>query len=84
MSISASERKRIAALVGCNEQFLYQCLTGRNAMEVKEAVRVERDSQLAVRRWHLRSRDWWECWPELVGTEGAPPVPSTEPVSGAA
>jgi DNA-binding transcriptional regulator YdaS (Cro superfamily) len=29
-----------------------------------------------IRRWHLRPDDWHRIWPELVGAEGAPPVPT--------
>ena len=79
MTLAAAERRQIAQLVGCNEQFLYQCLTGRNAMDVREAVRVERESEYRIRRWDLRTKDWWQCWPELIGTPGAPdPTPATQ------
>jgi hypothetical protein len=46
-------------------------------MEPKMAVRLERNTNQRVRRWQVRQADWHEVWPELVGTEGAPPVPST-------
>lgn len=26
-------------------------------------------------RWEMFPDDWWQLWPELVGTEGAPAVP---------
>jgi DNA-binding transcriptional regulator YdaS (Cro superfamily) len=68
----------MAALAGIDEQYLYQCLTGRKAMLAREAVRVERVLGGRVRRWHLRQKDWHENWPELIGTEGAPPVPTQE------
>jgi len=77
MSImSAAERRAIADQVGADEQYLYQCLTGRKAMKAKEAVRIERESGQRVRRWQLRQRDWYTIWPDLVGTDGAPPVPA--------
>ena len=28
-------------------------------------------------RWHLRPDDWHRIWPELIGADGAPPVPAT-------
>lgn len=71
-------RRQMAAEIGCNERFLYQCLTGRNAMQPLDAVRVEVQTQGKLRRWHVRPKDWHLIWPELVGQEGAPPVP-TEP-----
>lgn len=77
MDIQPSERRELAELVKVDEQYLYQCLTGRKDMKTKEAVRVERDSGYRLRRWHLRSNDWWEHWPELIGTDGAPPIPKT-------
>lgn len=36
------------------------------------AVRIERESAGAVRRWELRPSDWDKHWPELVGAVGAP------------
>lgn len=71
-AITPQERKRLAELAGINEQYLYQCLTGRAAMEAKEARRVVRATSGALQPWHLRTKDWFEVWPELIGTEGAP------------
>ena len=31
-----------------------------------------------VARWDLRPDDWHRIWPELVGMDGAPPVPEAE------
>lgn len=76
-SLPAPDRIAAAQALGINAQFLYQCLTGRRAMEPKMAVRLERNTNQRVRRWQVRQADWHEVWPELVGTEGAPPVPST-------
>jgi DNA-binding transcriptional regulator YdaS (Cro superfamily) len=28
------------------------------------------------RRWHLRPDDWFVIWPELIGTQGAPRIPT--------
>lgn len=39
------------------------------------AVVIERESGRKVRRWALRPMDWHLIWPELIGTEGAPPIP---------
>ena len=41
-------------------------------------VALERATGGAVRRWDLRPADWWENWPELIGADGAPPVPTVE------
>lgn len=82
MDITASERQKLATELHLNEQYLYQCLTGRKDMRTDEAVRVERDSGGKLRRWHLRSNDWWLHWPELIGVEGAPEIPTTEATNG--
>lgn len=70
------ERKRLAALAGIDEQYLYQCMTGRRDMEPLNAVRVEQSTGGAVRRWQVRIKDWWKAWPELIGAPGAPKVPT--------
>lgn len=84
INITAAERREIAAQVGVDEAYLYQCLTGRKGMKVHEAVRVERDSGMRIRRWHLRSNDWWRNWPELIGAPGAPKVPKATAREGQA
>lgn len=70
-------RADMAALASISEQYLYQCLTGRRDMDATEAVRVEKATGFRVRRWQLR-KDWYLTWPELIGTEGAPKVPTAE------
>lgn len=47
-------------------------------MKVQKAVWLERASGGVLRRWHVRRKDWHLQWPELVGLEGAPPVPIPE------
>lgn len=75
MDMPANERIALAAKAGVNEQYLYQCLSGRRDMRVKLAVHVVRCSGDRVKRWDLRQNDWWEQWPELIGSPGAPAVP---------
>ena len=84
MTISAAERRELAALLGCNEQYLYQCLTGRNAMQPLDAVRAERLTGGRLRRWHVRPKDWHLIWPELIGADGAPELPKHDEVRDAA
>lgn len=74
MNMTAPERAALAEKAGVSDPYLYQCLTGRKAMKPEEAVRVERESGQAVRRWHLRRDDWHRIWPELIGQDGAPAV----------
>ena len=40
------------------------------------AALIEATSGRAVRRWHLRPRDWHRVWPELVSAKGRPPIPT--------
>ncbi len=83
MDITVNDRRQLAGLIGCNEQYLYQCLTGRNAMQPIDATRAERVTAGRLRRWHVRPKDWHLIWPELIGHEGAPPVDAVDLVHGA-
>ncbi len=69
----------LAKTAGVSEQYLYQCLSGRRRMDAAEAVRLEQVSGGRLKRWLLRSADWHLIWPELIGTEGAPTIPVTQP-----
>jgi len=77
-AISPEERAALASIAKINEQYLYQCLTGRRVMKAKEAVRVEKATGGRLRRWHV-CKDWAETWPELIGLPGAPPVDTPMP-----
>lgn len=68
--------RRLAGVLGRNPRFLWQCLTGRRALNAKAAVEAERITGGELRRWHLRPLDWHQVWPELLGAEGAPPAPA--------
>ena len=39
-------------------------------------VLIERACARRVMRWNLRPDDWHLIWPELIGADGAPAVPS--------
>lgn len=73
MLLTPSERKELAAKVQVNEQYLYQCLTGRRDMDPVEAIRVERESEGLVTRFQLCSRRGVEIWPELAQQHGTRP-----------
>lgn len=64
--ITPSDRKRLAELVRINEQYLYQCLTGRRDMGPAEAVRVERESGGELTRKQLCQNTYAAIWPELA------------------
>lgn len=39
---------------------------------------IERATDEKVKRWDLRPDDWHRIWPELIGADGAPAVPTAE------
>lgn len=60
-----------------DEASLYQALTCRGyGFKPQKCVEIEKKTNLAVRRWHLRPADWDLIWPELIGKKGAPRVPT--------
>ena len=65
--ITPDERRRLAEKVGINEQYLYQCLTGRREMSAVEAVRIEQASEGAITRKMVCTATWPDIWPELIG-----------------
>lgn len=76
-SFSPEDRQRLALKVNVNPAVLYQTLSGKgSAMSPRKCVKVERDSEQELRRWHLRPNDWHLIWPELIGAPGAPAVPA--------
>jgi len=64
--ITPDERRQLAEKVGINEQYLYQCLTGRREMSAFEAVRVEQASDGRLTRKMVCQASWQAIWPELV------------------
>jgi DNA-binding transcriptional regulator YdaS (Cro superfamily) len=64
--ITPDERRQLAEKVGINEQYLYQCLTGRREMSASEAVRVEQASEGRLTRKMVCQASWQAIWPELV------------------
>jgi DNA-binding transcriptional regulator YdaS (Cro superfamily) len=67
--ITPDERRQLAEKVGMNEQYLYQCLTGRREMSAWEAVRIEQETQGRVSRKMVCQGSWQSIWPELVGVQ---------------
>jgi DNA-binding transcriptional regulator YdaS (Cro superfamily) len=68
-TITADERRCLAKKVGINEQYLYQCLTGRREMSAWEAVRVEQQTDGRVTRKMVCQGSWRSIWPELLKDE---------------
>jgi DNA-binding transcriptional regulator YdaS (Cro superfamily) len=67
--IAPDERRALAEKVGMNEQYLYQCLSGRREMSAWEAVRIEQESGGKITRKMLCQGSWKSIWPELVGAQ---------------
>lgn len=63
--ITAEKRKQLAEKLKLNEQYLYQCLTGRRDMGPIEARRVETESDGVLTRQMLCQKTWRGIWPEL-------------------
>lgn len=59
-------RRQLAASVGVNEQYLYQCLTGRRDMNPGEARRIETETNGVLKRQMLCQKSWRSIWPELA------------------
>jgi DNA-binding transcriptional regulator YdaS (Cro superfamily) len=64
--LTAQQRQELAERVGLNEQWLYQCLSGRRDMSPAEAIRVEAASNGTVTRKMLCQGNWQRIWPELA------------------
>jgi DNA-binding transcriptional regulator YdaS (Cro superfamily) len=68
-TITADERRCLADKVGINEQYLYQCLTGRRDMSAIEAVRLEQETNGRLDRKMVCQGSWRSIWPELLKDE---------------
>ena len=55
----------------------------RKGIPIRYCAGVEEECKGEYRRWHFRPDDWHLIWPELIGTKGAPPIP-TEPEAAVA
>lgn len=69
-----------AAACGLAPAFLSQIANGVRPAPAERCADIERATAQAVMRWDLRPDDWHRIWPELIGAEGAPPVPETPPL----
>jgi DNA-binding transcriptional regulator YdaS (Cro superfamily) len=65
-AITAPERKRWAEQLGINEQYLYQCLSGRRDMDAAAAMKVERDTGGVLKRQMLCQASFRDIWPDLL------------------
>lgn len=71
-----------ARRVGVSPAFFNQWATGRRNVPVAKGAIVE--AELGIPRWEMWPDDWHRIWPELIGIDGAPPVPAVLPPQAAA
>lgn len=67
--ITPDERKRLAETLGVNEQYLYQCLTGRRDMNPAEAMRLEIATDKQLTRQMLCQSTYAAIWPDLAESQ---------------
>lgn len=73
----------LASLLNVKQPTVSEWSRGERPVPIERCVDIERATAGAVRRWDLRPDDWHRIWPELIGAEGAPPVPAAEPAKAA-
>lgn len=66
----------LARAISVSPGFVSQIASRRRPCPAAVAVSIELATEGAVRRWTLCPTDWHRIWPELIGAEGAPPVPT--------
>lgn len=71
-NITPEERRSLAIAANVNEQYLYQCLSGRRDMNPGEARRIEDVTEGRLSRRDLCQKTWQSIWPELAGAEPTP------------
>lgn len=77
--LSSDDRHQIAAKCGTTRNHLRNVAFSGKVCGPHLAVALDRVSGGRVRRWDLRPSDWHLIWPELIGADGAPPIPTTQP-----
>lgn len=71
----------VAAEINVQPQLLWQWARKVRAVPIPRCIPLEQATGMSVRRWDLRPGDWHRIWPELIGTEGAPAVPTAQPAA---
>lgn len=72
LKLTPDRRREIADKAGINAIYLSQILNGVKDAKAKLAHRLVAVSDGELKLWHVRQSDWFEVWPDLIGTEGAP------------
>jgi DNA-binding transcriptional regulator YdaS (Cro superfamily) len=68
----------LAARLGVTKAAVNQWKGGGREVPLQHCAAIEIATGRMVMRWHLRPDDWHRIWPELIGAEGAPPVPTAQ------
>lgn len=74
----------LAVAIGVSKSRLSQIADDSSSLKPAMCVAIWRATGGAVARWDLRPADWHKIWPELIGIEGAPPVPESATAQEAA
>ena len=72
-------RREIAAALKIDEQYIYQVFAGIKTASpalARQFHSIDNEARLQ----DLRPDDWREIWPELIGSDGAPDVPTAATV----
>lgn len=64
----------LARQLGVTPPMIQQWRSGTRPVPAQYCPAIERKTGGVVTRIDLRPDDWQKIWPELIGTEGAPPV----------
>lgn len=63
---------------------VHEWCTDRRQVPPKRALGLELALGGTMKRWDFRPDDWFEHWPELIGTDGAPELPELQAKTAAA
>lgn len=69
---------RLAAALDIPMTYLSQMASGERAVNPARAALIAQHTGGLVPHWETRPKDWWVIWPELIGSDGAPEVLSSE------
>lgn len=72
LELTVRRRREIALAAETDPIYLHQILRGIKDAKPRLAHTLVEASGGEIRLWHARQSDWWEVWPHLIGTEGAP------------
>ena len=70
----AGSAAELARLINVDADFVRQWRNGTKQVPGRYCNRIESATSGRVSRAQLRPDDYWELWPELIGTKGAPKV----------